>query len=178
MGGVAMLQDHLLTCPADAGTLKKKSREKEGRMTFRRLRANEKLLGEDREKYISEVKRRYENGVSLKKLAWQTGRSSKTLKVWLEDAGVTLRTRQEDNAINLAKAWAVRAEKVADQKETIKPEIISRYRSGYSIRAIAEAVGRSYGFVNRIISDSDTPMRPQGGARIRSARKGKGKPST
>ena len=34
----------------------------------------------------------------------------------------------------------------------------------YSIRAIAVALGRSYGYVHRILTEAHTPMRPRGGA--------------
>ncbi|GAA1769831.1 helix-turn-helix domain-containing protein [Nonomuraea bangladeshensis] len=36
-----------------------------------------------------------------------------------------------------------------------------------SIRTIAEAVGKSYGFVHRVLTDADVTLRPRGGARKR-----------
>ncbi len=43
-------------------------------------------------------------------------------------------------------------------------ELAERYAAGASIRALAEETGRSYGFVHRILSESDVPLRGRGGA--------------
>lgn len=40
----------------------------------------------------------------------------------------------------------------------------AQYEGGASIRAIAESSGRSYGFVHRLLSESETPLRGRGGA--------------
>ncbi|MGW2031150.1 MULTISPECIES: helix-turn-helix domain-containing protein [Streptomyces] len=37
------------------------------------------------------------------------------------------------------------------------------YREGQSIRAIAEAHGRSYGFVHRVLTEAGAPLRARGG---------------
>ncbi|MEW2288373.1 helix-turn-helix domain-containing protein [Streptomyces sp. NPDC047841] len=37
------------------------------------------------------------------------------------------------------------------------------YREGRSIRAIAEAHGRSYGFVHRVLTEAGAPLRARGG---------------
>jgi hypothetical protein len=37
------------------------------------------------------------------------------------------------------------------------------YKEGRSIRAIAEAHGRSNGFVHRVLTEADVPLRPRGG---------------
>ncbi|KMS92079.1 transcriptional regulator [Streptomyces regensis] len=37
------------------------------------------------------------------------------------------------------------------------------YREGRSIRAIAEAHGRSYGFVHRVLTETGVPLRARGG---------------
>jgi hypothetical protein len=43
-------------------------------------------------------------------------------------------------------------------------ELKKKYTSGASIRALAEETGRSYGFVHRILSESEVPLRGRGGA--------------
>lgn len=42
--------------------------------------------------------------------------------------------------------------------------VAQHYRSGLPIRVIAERMGRSYGFVHRLLVESGTPMRARGGA--------------
>ncbi|MFG3013951.1 helix-turn-helix domain-containing protein [Streptomyces cinerochromogenes] len=37
------------------------------------------------------------------------------------------------------------------------------YREGRTIRAIAEAHGRSYGFVHRVLTEAGVPLRARGG---------------
>ncbi|MER7224767.1 helix-turn-helix domain-containing protein [Streptomyces rubradiris] len=38
-----------------------------------------------------------------------------------------------------------------------------QYEGGRSIRAIAEAYGRSYGFVHRVLTETDVSLRSRGG---------------
>ena len=54
-------------------------------------------------------------------------------------------------------AGAVRAELVLD--------IATRYRDGASLRTLADRYGRSYGFIQHIVTESETPMRTRGGPR-------------
>ncbi|MBM4826533.1 MULTISPECIES: helix-turn-helix domain-containing protein [Streptomyces] len=43
-------------------------------------------------------------------------------------------------------------------------EVMKReYEEGRSIRAIAEAHGRSYGFVHRVLGEAGVPLRSRGG---------------
>jgi predicted transcriptional regulator len=50
-------------------------------------------------------------------------------------------------------------------------DLVARYGAGESIRELAASTGRSYGFVHRILSESDIELRGRGGAtRNRSAR--------
>ena|SRR5215475_7562210 len=44
-------------------------------------------------------------------------------------------------------------------------ELKRKYEKGASIRALAEATGRSYGFVHRVLSESGVTLRGRGGAR-------------
>lgn len=53
---------------------------------------------------------------------------------------------------------------LGDDRRVLAKEMSNRYRAGESIRAIATAYGRSYGFVYRLLAqDSTTPLRQRGG---------------
>ncbi len=57
------------------------------------------------------------------------------------------------------------------QREQVTKLIKQRYDRGRSIRQIAASIGRSYGFVHRVLTESGTPLRRRGGAtRTRKAR--------
>jgi hypothetical protein len=43
-------------------------------------------------------------------------------------------------------------------------DLKKRYDAGESIRSLAAATGRSYGFVHRILTESGTTLRGRGGA--------------
>jgi transposase len=49
-------------------------------------------------------------------------------------------------------------------REKISSKVMSEYANGKSIRDIAAELGRSYGFVHRLLSESDQPLRSRGGA--------------
>lgn len=48
-------------------------------------------------------------------------------------------------------------------REKVAAEFKKKYESGASIRALAEEIGRSYGFVHRMLSDSGVNLRARGG---------------
>ncbi|MFI1420841.1 helix-turn-helix domain-containing protein [Streptomyces sp. NPDC020731] len=50
-------------------------------------------------------------------------------------------------------------------REELAREMREQYENGLSIRAIAEAHGRSYGFVHRVLTEADAPLRSRGGSR-------------
>ena len=50
------------------------------------------------------------------------------------------------------------------EREKLASDLKKRYESGDSIRALAAATERSYGFVHRILSESGASLRPRGGA--------------
>jgi hypothetical protein len=52
-------------------------------------------------------------------------------------------------------------------------DLQKRYKAGESIRALAAATGRSYGFIHRILSESGVSLRGRGGA-TRGRGRGKG----
>lgn len=51
-----------------------------------------------------------------------------------------------------------------DKRDKLASDLKRKYDTGASIRALAESTGRSYGFVHRILSESDTKLRGRGGA--------------
>lgn len=54
---------------------------------------------------------------------------------------------------------------VGPERETLAKDLVKRYTDGESIRALAAATGRSYGFVHRVLSESGIQLRQRGGAR-------------
>lgn len=51
-----------------------------------------------------------------------------------------------------------------DKRSALSSDLKNKYEAGASIRALAEASGRSYGFVHRILSESGATLRGRGGA--------------
>ncbi len=49
-------------------------------------------------------------------------------------------------------------------RDKVASQLVKKYESGSSIRALAEETGRSYGFVHRVLSESDVTLRGRGGA--------------
>lgn len=49
-------------------------------------------------------------------------------------------------------------------RDSLTAKISRRYLAGESIRAMAGDLGRSYGFVHRILVDAAVPLRGRGGA--------------
>jgi len=49
-------------------------------------------------------------------------------------------------------------------RESVTSTVTSEYAKGKSIRDIATELGRSYGFVHRLLIESDQQMRSRGGA--------------
>lgn len=48
-------------------------------------------------------------------------------------------------------------------REVMAQDLKKKYEKGASIRGLAEATGRSYGFVHRILSESGVHLRARGG---------------
>lgn len=48
-------------------------------------------------------------------------------------------------------------------------DLVKGYTRGESIRALAAATGRSYGFVHRVLCESGVHLRPRGSPRSRTA---------
>ncbi len=48
-------------------------------------------------------------------------------------------------------------------REELARTMREQYERGMSIRSIAETHGRSYGFVHRVLTETDTPLRARGG---------------
>jgi hypothetical protein len=49
-------------------------------------------------------------------------------------------------------------------RDRLATDLRRKYDGGESIRALAAATGRSYGFVHRILSEGGAPLRGRGGA--------------
>lgn len=49
-------------------------------------------------------------------------------------------------------------------RQALATEMRQRYEAGESIRSLAQAMGRSYGFVHRLLADDAVPFRARGGA--------------
>ncbi len=56
-------------------------------------------------------------------------------------------------------------------RNKLATELKKQYDKGKSIRELAEAHGRSYGFVHRVLSESGTTLRGRGGATRSKAKK-------
>ncbi len=54
-------------------------------------------------------------------------------------------------------------------RDRLASELKRKYEGGESIRLLASASGRSYGFVHRILSESGATLRGRGGATRRKA---------
>jgi Helix-turn-helix domain len=50
-----------------------------------------------------------------------------------------------------------------ERREALAGELAQQYRNGASIRQLAEQTGRSYGFIHRMLIESDVPLRGRGG---------------
>lgn len=52
---------------------------------------------------------------------------------------------------------------MGDARTTLAVELVKRYEKGVSIRGLAESIGRSYGFIHRILNESGVKLRGRGG---------------
>lgn len=50
------------------------------------------------------------------------------------------------------------------ERDKLSADLKKKYAAGASIRDLAEATGRSYGFVHRVLSEAGVPLRGRGGA--------------
>jgi hypothetical protein len=50
------------------------------------------------------------------------------------------------------------------ERDKLAGDLKRKYDGGQSIRALASSTGRSYGFIHRILSESNTSLRGRGGA--------------
>jgi hypothetical protein len=50
------------------------------------------------------------------------------------------------------------------ERDKLGVDLKKKYASGASIRDLAQATGRSYGFVHRVLSESGVTLRGRGGA--------------
>ncbi|HEX2143688.1 MAG TPA: helix-turn-helix domain-containing protein [Glycomyces sp.] len=52
-----------------------------------------------------------------------------------------------------------------DERRELTEHVTAEYENGQSIRNIASTIGRSYGFVHRLLSEAGVDFRTRGGAR-------------
>ncbi len=50
------------------------------------------------------------------------------------------------------------------ERDKLAIDLKKKYSGGASIRQLAEATGRSYGFIHRVLSESGASLRGRGGA--------------
>jgi hypothetical protein len=50
------------------------------------------------------------------------------------------------------------------ERTSLAKDLTRRYAAGESIRALAEATGRSYGFVHRVLTEAGATLRGRGGS--------------
>jgi hypothetical protein len=77
-----------------------------------------------------------------------------------DNAAVTTSLREVLVAETLKKGTRV----TGAERDKLASELKKRYDSGESIRALAAATGRSYGFIHRILTESGVNLRGRGGA--------------
>lgn len=51
------------------------------------------------------------------------------------------------------------------ERAQLAATVRERYAAGDSVRGIAESIGRSYGFVHRLLEEESVTLRPRGGNR-------------
>ena len=51
-----------------------------------------------------------------------------------------------------------------ETRDKLAVDLRAQYERGASIRSLAESTGRSYGFVHRVLSEAEVPLRGRGGA--------------
>ena len=50
-----------------------------------------------------------------------------------------------------------------ERRDKLGEELATKYNEGASVRALAEATGRSYGFVHRLLAENGVEFRSRGG---------------
>lgn len=99
------------------------------------------------EKSTRDLVERYNQGASLAALARETGLDTPVVKGILVDAGATLRVPTRHFV----------------PSEHVK-QIVTRYRSGESIRSVTDSTPYSYNVVRRTLLNAGVKLRPVGGA--------------
>ncbi|MCM2419071.1 helix-turn-helix domain-containing protein [Streptomyces sp. RKAG293] len=98
------------------------------------------------------LRTRYEQGATLGDLVTQCGRSARTVRRLLQEAGATLRTPLQARQLRKATAAFVRHQLMAALR--------SRYEAGQSVPALAADHGCSVTTIYRLLRTAGTPMRP------------------
>lgn len=56
---------------------------------------------------------------------------------------------------------------IGQQRKELTDQVVAEYLDGRSVRQIANTIGRSYGFVHRLLREAGVEMRSRGGPRRR-----------
>jgi len=72
---------------------------------------------------------------------------------------------EEDTVTELPKGRRI----TGGERDRLSEDLRRRYEQGESIRSLAAATGRSYGFIHRVLSESGATLRGRGGATRRKA---------
>lgn len=67
--------------------------------------------------------------------------------------------------------WGRHERVIGGDRRALARELAERYADGEPIRDLAVSIGRSYGFVHRVLSESGVPLRSRGGSRPRRTRR-------
>lgn len=72
-------------------------------------------------------------------------------------------TIQKDADVDTDPALKPGARITGEDREKMSEDVVRLYRRGMSVRDIAKTLGRSYGFVHRLLGEQDEPVRSRGG---------------
>jgi Helix-turn-helix domain len=61
---------------------------------------------------------------------------------------------------------------IGTQRANLRQTLAVRYKQGASIRQLVNLTDRSYGFIHRLLSESDVAMRSRGGNHARRMKRG------
>ena len=66
--------------------------------------------------------------------------------------------------VNVAETLRKGTRVTGTERDKLATDLKKRYDAGESIRALAHATGRSYGFIHRILTETGVALRGRGGA--------------
>ena len=76
----------------------------------------------------------------------------------------TIQAREGDTVADTADTLKKGSRVTGGERDRLAADLRRKYDAGSSIRALADATGRSYGFIHRMLSESGVTLRGRGGA--------------